>query len=119
MPVAFTLPMLQDGRLLGAGGGGRRAGRASRSKFRPRAPPGVDYINATWYGILAPAKTPRDVLQVLHDAIADVGNDPGIQAKIRVQGITPVSIGLRDFDAHIRGDMARLEPLLAKLGPSK
>jgi tripartite-type tricarboxylate transporter receptor subunit TctC len=56
---------------------------------------------------------------VLHDAIADVGNDPDIQAKIRVQGITPASIGLRDFDAHIRADMARLEPLLAKLGPSK
>ena len=58
------------------------------------------------------------MLQVLHDAIADVANDPDIQAKIRVQGITPASIGLRDFDAHIRSDMARLAPLLAKLGPS-
>jgi len=56
---------------------------------------------------------------VLHGAIVDVGKDPDIQAKIRLQGITPANIGLRDFDAHIRGDMARLAPLLAKLGPSK
>jgi tripartite-type tricarboxylate transporter receptor subunit TctC len=68
---------------------------------------------------LAPARTPRDVLEVLHGAIVDVGKDPDIQAKIRLQGITPANIGLRDFDAHIRGDMARLAPLLAKLGPSK
>ena len=117
-PEAFTLPMLQDGRLLGLAVADDEPVREPIQIPTARSA-GVDYINATWYGFLAPARTPRDVLQVLHDAIADVGNDPDIQAKIRVQGITPASIGLRDFDAHIRGDMARLEPLLAKLGPSK
>jgi tripartite-type tricarboxylate transporter receptor subunit TctC len=117
-PEAFTLPMLQDGRLLGLAVADDEPVREPIQIPTARSA-GVDYINATWYGFLAPARTPRDVLEVLHDAIADIGNDPDIQAKIRVQGITPASIGLRDFDAHIRGDMARLAPLLAKLGPSK
>ncbi len=78
----------------------------------------VAYRNATWYGFLAPAKTPRAVLQALHDAIVEVGKNPELQAKIRVQGITPQSIGLRDFDMHIRKDMARLEPLLATIARS-
>jgi tripartite-type tricarboxylate transporter receptor subunit TctC len=59
------------------------------------------------------------VLTTLHDAIVEVGKDPDIQAKIRQQGFATANIGLGDFDAHIRGDMARLAPILAKLGPSK
>jgi len=76
----------------------------------------IDYRNATWYGFLAPAKTPTAMLQALHAAIVEVGKDPELQAKIRVQGITPQNIGLRDFDAHIRKDMERLAPLLKMIG---
>jgi tripartite-type tricarboxylate transporter receptor subunit TctC len=76
----------------------------------------VDYVNATWYGFLAPAKTPPDVLATLHAAIVEVGKDPDIQAKIRLQGFTPAHIGLADFDAYIRNDMKRLAPLLATIG---
>jgi tripartite-type tricarboxylate transporter receptor subunit TctC len=79
---------------------------------------GVDYVNATWYGFLAPAKTPHAVLEALRAAIVEVGKDPDIQAKIRLQGIRPTDIGLADFDAYIRNDMKRLAPLLATIGPN-
>jgi tripartite-type tricarboxylate transporter receptor subunit TctC len=116
-PAAFTLPLLQDGKLLAL------AVAADEPIREPIAVPtarsmNVDYQNATWYGFLAPAKTPRAVLQVLHDAIVAVGADPQLQEKIRVQGITPRSIGLRDFDAHIRKDMDRLAPLLKTIAGS-
>jgi tripartite-type tricarboxylate transporter receptor subunit TctC len=117
-PEAFVLPMLQDGRLL-ALAVADDAPVSEPVKIPTARSAGIDYVNATWYGFLAPAKTPRAVLQTLHDAIAEVGKDPDIQAKIRLQGIVPANIGLGDFDAHIRGDMARLAPLLAKLTPSK
>jgi tripartite-type tricarboxylate transporter receptor subunit TctC len=54
----------------------------------------------------------------LHDAIVEVGKDTEIQAKIKQQGFALANIGLTDFDAHIRADMARLQPILAKLGQS-
>jgi tripartite-type tricarboxylate transporter receptor subunit TctC len=54
----------------------------------------------------------------LHDAIVAVGAEPQLQEKIRVQGITPRNIGLRDFDAHIRKDMDRLAPLLKAIAGS-
>jgi tripartite-type tricarboxylate transporter receptor subunit TctC len=116
-PAAFTLPLLQDGRLLAL------AVAADEPIREPIVVPtarsaNVDYQNATWYGFLAPAKTPRAVLQVLHDAIVAVGADPQLQEKIRVQGITPRGIGLRDFDAHIRKDMDRLAPLLKTIAGS-
>jgi tripartite-type tricarboxylate transporter receptor subunit TctC len=116
-PEAFVLPMLQDGRLLALAVADDTP-VTEPIKIPTARSAGVDYINATWYGFLAPAKTPRAVLQTLHDAIVEVGKDADIQAKIRLQGFTPANIGLGDFDAHIRGDMARLAPILAKLGQS-
>jgi tripartite-type tricarboxylate transporter receptor subunit TctC len=116
-PQAFVLPMLQDGRLLALAVADDKP-VTDPIKIPTARSSGIDYLNATWYGFLAPARTPRAVLQTLHDAIVEVGNDPEIQTKIRQQGFAPANIGLADFDAHIRTDMARLAPILAKLGQS-
>lgn len=117
-PEAFTLPMLQDGRLLGLAVASDTP-ITEPIKIPTAVSQGVDYTYSTWYGFLAPAKTPRAVLRTLHDAIVEVAKDPDVAAKIRVQGITPASIGLRDFDAYIRNDMARLSPLLATIAQAK
>jgi tripartite-type tricarboxylate transporter receptor subunit TctC len=116
-PEAFTLPLLADGRLLALAVADNEPIREPIQVPTARSA-GVDYQNSTWYGFLAPAKTPRAVLETLHAAIADIGKDPDIQARIRIQGIAPQSIGLRDFDTHVRRDMARLAPLLAAIGSS-
>lgn len=111
VPMAFVVPLLQDGRLRAL------AVSANEPATEPVSIPtaasqGVDYQNATWYGILVPARTPKAVLDTLHRAISEVSKDPELQAKIRAQGINPQVLGLAQFDAHINGDMARLAPLL-------
>jgi tripartite-type tricarboxylate transporter receptor subunit TctC len=116
-PEAFTLPLLQDGRLLALAVADKEPIREP-IQVPTALSQGLDYVNATWYGFLAPAKTPRDILQTLHDAIVEVGKDPDLQAKIRLQGIMPTNIGLADFDMYIRNDMKRLAPLLATIGRS-
>jgi tripartite-type tricarboxylate transporter receptor subunit TctC len=116
-PEAFTLPMLQDGRLLALAVADKEPIREPIQVPTALAQ-GIDYVNATWYGFLAPAKTPHAVLEALRAAMVEVGKDPDIQAKIRLQGITPTNIGLADFDAYIRNDMKRLAPLLATIGPN-
>lgn len=111
VPLAFVLPLLQDGRLRAL------AVAAKEPVVDPIGIPtassqGVDYQYATWYGILAPGKTPRPVLATLNQAIAEASKDPELQAKIRAQGIELRNLGLDRFDSHIRSDMARLDPLL-------
>ncbi len=49
-------------------------------------------------------------------AITELGQDAELQAKILAQGIVPRSVGLGDFDAHIRREMDRLDPLLKNIG---
>jgi tripartite-type tricarboxylate transporter receptor subunit TctC len=114
-PAAFTLPLLQEGKLLAL------AVSSAEPMRKPIAVPsarsaGVDYDYATWYGFLAPAKTPPSVLQTLHAAIAEVSSDAELQAKIDAQGVEARNAGLGDFDAHIRNEMDRLAPLLKSIG---
>jgi tripartite-type tricarboxylate transporter receptor subunit TctC len=106
--------MLQDGKLTAL------AVAAAEPMGRPIAAPtaraaGIDYEYATWYGFLAPAKTPKAVLQTLNAAIASIGDDPELTEKVVGQGIEPRRIGLADFDALIRRDMDRLAPLLKSM----
>jgi tripartite-type tricarboxylate transporter receptor subunit TctC len=111
VPLAFVLPLLQDGRLRAL------AVAAQEPVTNPISIPtalsqGFDYQYGTWYGILAPAKTPKPVLATLNQAMSEAGKDADLLAKIRVQGIEPRDIGLERFDAHIRADIARLDPVL-------
>jgi len=114
-PESFMLALLQDRRLLPLAVSDREP-VTEPIKIPTALSQSVDYISATWYGFFAPAKTPRDVQETLHNAIVEVGKDPELQAKIRVLGFAPVDIGLGDFDAYLRNDMKRLAPLLATIG---
>jgi tripartite-type tricarboxylate transporter receptor subunit TctC len=111
VPLAFVLPLLQDGRLRALAVG------AKEPVTDPLAIPtalsqGFDYQYGTWYGMLAPGKTPKPVLAALNQAMAEASRDPELLGKIRAQGIEPRDIGLERFDAHIRADIARLDPVL-------
>jgi tripartite-type tricarboxylate transporter receptor subunit TctC len=110
-PLAFVLSFLQNGSL-------RALAVAAKDpitnpiKIPTAASQGVDYQYATWYGILAPAKTPKPVLKALNDAITNASVDPELKEKIQAQGINPQVVGLEEFDSYINADLTRLAPLL-------
>jgi tripartite-type tricarboxylate transporter receptor subunit TctC len=116
-PTAFTLPLLQDGRLLAlAVADAEPVGDPVPIPTAVSAH--VDYRIATWYGFLAPARTPPAVLTALHVALADLVNDPELRAVMHVNGVKPRGAGLGDFDLYIRKDAERLAPLLAIIAGS-
>ncbi len=80
---------------------------------------GVDYHYATWYGILAPAKTPAPIMQKLAAAIAQASEDPQLQQKLKVQGINPRTLALQAFDTYVDQDVARLAPLTKGIAAKK
>jgi tripartite-type tricarboxylate transporter receptor subunit TctC len=110
-PLAFVLPLLQNGNIRALAVG------ADEPVTDPVQIPsaisqGIDYRYATWYGILAPRKTPKPVLQKLADAIAKASQDPELQQKIKAQGINTQVKRLDAFDSYIGDDIARLSPLI-------
>ena len=118
VPMAFVLPLLQDGRLKALAVGSRNP-TTSPIAIPTANSQGVDYEYGTWYGMLAPGKTPKPLLSTLHQAMAEVGKDPELLEKVRAQGIEPRDIGLDRFDAHIRAEMVRLDPVFKSIVAQK
>lgn len=66
--------------------------------------PGV--VVTSWYGVLAPAGTPPEmVAQVLKDA-TDALARPEVREQLRSQGLTPVLMKPVEFAAHIKAETA-------------
>ena len=72
--------------------------------------PGFDVVG--WNGILAPAKTPRPVIDRLNAAIVKVVRSPEMEAETAAQGITAIGNTPEEFARVIRDDMAKWKALL-------
>jgi tripartite-type tricarboxylate transporter receptor subunit TctC len=110
-PLAFVLSFLQNGSLRALAVGADEP-VTDPVKIPTASSQGVDYHFATWYGILAPVKTPKPVMRTLADAIAAASRDGELRQKIKAQGIKPDVVALDGFDSYIDGDLARLAPLV-------
>jgi tripartite-type tricarboxylate transporter receptor subunit TctC len=113
-PLAFVLAFLQNGSLRALGVGADDP-IAEPVRIATAISQGVDYRYTTWYGVLAPAKTPAVVRRKLADAIAKASEDAGLRKKIEAQGIVPQTMTLDAFDSYVDEDIKRLAPLTVGL----
>ena len=65
------------------------------------------YEVRSWYGLLAPARTPRAIIAKLHQEIAAILKQPESIEGLRVQGIDAIGNSPEDFAAHIRNEIKR------------
>ena len=68
-----------------------------------------DSIVNSWYGALAPAKTPPAVIAKLQAAFAKVLAMPEVKAKLFQQGAEAASSSSAEFDARIRAELKQWE----------
>jgi tripartite-type tricarboxylate transporter receptor subunit TctC len=61
-----------------------------------------DYEADIWYGVLAPANTPKETVSQLADWFTAAMQAHDIKPKLLVQGLYPVGLCGADFGAHIR-----------------
>jgi tripartite-type tricarboxylate transporter receptor subunit TctC len=69
------------------------------------------YVSDTWYGLLAPAGTPKDVLAKLEKAAMDALKDPAVRARLPKAGAEPAGTSAADFGKTIE----REKPIWAKV----
>jgi tripartite-type tricarboxylate transporter receptor subunit TctC len=83
-----------------------------RSELLPEVPTfaesGLDYRTGTWFGLLAPAKTPPAIIDLLHRTTAMVLQDHGVRAKIVEQGAEVVANSPAEFRAFVKDETERL-----------
>jgi len=68
----------------------------------------------TWFGILAPAGTPADIVNRLNTAIVKIMAMPDVQERLSNQGLDPVSSTPAEFSQHIRNELAKFQKLVAE-----
>jgi tripartite-type tricarboxylate transporter receptor subunit TctC len=94
---------------------------AKRSRAAPEVPtiaeagvPGYQVL--TWYGILAPAGTPRDVVMKLNTAVAKIVRMPDIAEKLLSDGAEPVGGTPAEFAKHLGDEINRFRKLAKDIG---
>jgi tripartite-type tricarboxylate transporter receptor subunit TctC len=70
----------------------------------------------TWWGLIAPAATPRDVVAKLNHAFVDALNSPDIKARFAQLMAEPVSGTPDQFAALIKRELARYEGVVKASG---
>jgi tripartite-type tricarboxylate transporter receptor subunit TctC len=85
---------------------------AQRSAQLPDVPtiseaglPGFEAVN--WFGMFAPAKTPKRIIARLNEAVVKVVHTPEIQAQFLTLGADPVGSSAEEFAAFVRKDMEK------------
>jgi len=67
--------------------------------------PGFEAVN--WFGMFAPAKTPKAIITRVNEAVVKVLRSPDIQAQFIALGADPVGSSPEEFAAYVRRDMER------------
>lgn len=66
-----------------------------------------DFVFTTWFGLVAPAGTPRAIIDRLHDAIAKGWQDPKVVAPLRTAGLDPQTTTPEETAKIFAADRAR------------
>ncbi len=62
------------------------------------------YDSTGWFGLVAPAGTPANIVQRLHTEFTAALNDEGIKSQMRQSGMEPVATSIEGLDAYIKSE---------------
>jgi tripartite-type tricarboxylate transporter receptor subunit TctC len=94
---------------------------SSRSSVMPEVPTiaeaGVPGYEATiWLGLMAPAGTPRSVLETLNSAVNKIINAPEVKEAWGKQGAMPMGMSIDEFESFMRADIVKWSKIVKMSG---
>ena len=115
-PMSSALPLIKDGRLQALA-----VGTAQRSPLLPDVPttveagyPQSDYV--FWVAMLAPAATPRPIIDRLNAEALKALASPEIKEKLALLGAEPMPMSPAAFDAFLKTETARMAQVVKSAG---
>ena len=114
MPTAIQY--VRDGRLRALAVTGAR--RAPAAPTLPTvAESGVPGYEVTaWYGVSAPAKTPRAIVDRLHAEIVRAVNSPDLRERLTTQGADPIHLTPEQYTVFIQNEIAKWAKVIQAAG---
>ena len=113
-----SLPLIKEGKLRALA-----VSSATRLPLLPDVPPFAEAAPApgfeavSWHMLLAPAKTPKDIVDRLHAEMKRILADPEIKQKIETIGLIPFDTpSIEDLRIYRRAEQEKWGSLVKKLG---
>jgi tripartite-type tricarboxylate transporter receptor subunit TctC len=75
-----------------------------------------DFEVTTWYGVLAPAGTPRNVITRLNGELVKIMHSPELREKLAATGTDPLTSTPEEFAAYIQREIAKWGDVIRKAG---
>jgi tripartite-type tricarboxylate transporter receptor subunit TctC len=117
--MVTTVPQIRAGRLRALG-----ITTTARNNDVPEIPtiaeaglPGFESVQ--WYALLAPAGTPRDIVNRLHKEMVAILQMPEIRQRFATDGADPVANTPEQFAAYIKTELAKWEKVARNAGIEK
>ncbi len=105
--ITVLAPNVQSGQVIALGTSGKK-----RSDVMPEVPtideagvPG--YESTIWLGFMAPAGTPKPVIDKLNAELVKAMNRPDVKAAWAKQGAVPMPMSPAEFDKYLRADIEK------------
>jgi len=115
-PLSSALALIKDGRLQALA-----VGTAQRSPLLPEVPTTTEagYAQSEyvfWVALLAPAATPRAIIERLNAEALKALASPEVREKLTVLGAEPMPMSPAAFDAFIKSEAARMSQVVKSAG---
>jgi tripartite-type tricarboxylate transporter receptor subunit TctC len=126
--IAGQVPMMMDtlSSVISHVAAGKLRAIGVSSTRRAPAVPGIPtiaevvpgYESAQWYGLLAPAGTPQEIITWLHRETTAILRSPNMTERLAAEGLEVVANSPDEFAALIKSDIAKWTTLVKTLGMS-
>jgi tripartite-type tricarboxylate transporter receptor subunit TctC len=114
--ITVLAPNAREGKVVALGTSGKK-----RSTVMPEVPtideagvPG--YESTIWLGVMAPAKTPQPIVDLLNAEIRKIMARPEIKDAWGRQGAAPMTMTPPEFEKYLRGDIAKWAKVVSMAG---
>jgi tripartite-type tricarboxylate transporter receptor subunit TctC len=115
VPNVGAMPFQKDGRIRLMG-----VTSAKRSAFLPGVPAVAEdlpgYVFESWFGLLAPARTPRAVIERINAEVAKLLRNPVILERLAAQGVEPRPLSTSEFEKLVREDYEAMAKVVKAVG---
>jgi len=78
--------------------------------------PGYEY--SVWFGLWAPKKTPRPIIEKLHAQVIKALAEPAIKTRIAADGGLPMDMSLADIDPFVKAEIVKWADVVKRAGIS-
>jgi tripartite-type tricarboxylate transporter receptor subunit TctC len=109
-------PHIKSGRLraLGVTGSKRAPGADEIPTIAEAGVPGYEAVQ--WYGVLAPAATPRDIIIKLHAGVVRALQNPDVRQRLLNDGAEPVGNSPEEFATYLRAETVKWAKVVQAAG---